>query len=168
MLDIYKQSVLGQFEAALAMLKQCVESCPSTLWESKVAELTVRQIAYHTLFFVDLYLTENERAFTLRELHHIGGDEREPVNCPGLGKDATLDYLAICLEKLHTTMSSESEESLRGPSGFSWCKFGRAELQIYNLRHVQHHAGQLSSHLRRLVPECRDRSELRWISTGYH
>ena len=74
---LYQQTVLGQFEAALAMLKQCVEQCPAELWESKIAELSVRQVAYHTLFFVDYYLG-SEAEFTLRELHHTGGDEREP------------------------------------------------------------------------------------------
>lgn len=166
MIEIYKQSTLGQFQAALAMLKQCIERCPGELWESKVAGLTVQQIAYHTLFFVDFYLTADECVFTLRDLHLLGGDEREPLHSPGLEKQATLDYLAVCLKKLETTIATESEECLRGPSGFSWCKFSRAEMHIYNLRHVQHHAGQLSSHLRRLVPDWQDRSELRWVSTG--
>ena len=167
MIDLYKQSTLGQFEAALAMLKQCIERCPDDLWEGVIAQLSVRQVAYHTLFFVDLYLTESEDAFQLRELHRTGGDEREPGYCAALDKEATLAYLTICLVKLRTTLADENEETLRGPSGFSWCKFTRAELHIYNLRHVQHHAGQLSSHLRRLVPECRDRTELRWVSTGW-
>jgi hypothetical protein len=167
MIDVYKQSILGQFEAALAMLKQCIQRCPDDLWESSIAQLTVRQVAYHTLFFVDLYLTIDEDAFPLRELHLVGGDEREPGYCAGLDKEATLAYLAICLEKVRTTLASESEETLRGPSGFSWCKFSRAELHPYNLRHVQHHAGQLSSHLRRLLADCRNRNELRWVSTGW-
>jgi hypothetical protein len=167
MIDTYKQITLGQFEAALAMLKRCVERCPEELWESKVAELTVRQVAYHTLFFVDFYLTASEDVFELRDLHHLGGDEREPLISPGLGREATLEYLAICHEKLHMTMAGESEVSLCGSSGFAWCKFTRAEIHLYNLRHVQHHAGQLSGHLRRLVPGCRGQSELRWISTGW-
>ena len=167
MIDLYKQSTLGQFEAALAMLKQCIERCPDDLWEGTIAQLTVRQVAYHTLFFVDFYLSANDETFQLRELHLVGGDERESGSCAALDKQPTLAYLAICLEKLRTTLASESEETLRGPSGFSWCKFTRAELHIYNLRHVQHHAGQLSSHLRRLLPDCRNRTELRWISTGW-
>jgi hypothetical protein len=167
MIDIYKQITLGQFEAALAMLKQCVERCPDEHWDSKVAEMTVRQIAYHTLFFVDFYLTASEDAFQLRELHRVGGDESQPVISPGLDRETTLEYLAMCHEKLLVTMASENEQTLRGPCGFSWCKFTRAEMHLYNLRHVQHHAGQLSSHLRRLVPEFRDRNELRWVSSGW-
>lgn len=167
MLDLYKESTLGQFEAALAMLKQCIERCPNELWESKIAELTVRQVAYHTLFFVDFYLTPDEAAFELRDLHRIGGDEREPINSPGLDKQGTLDYLNFGLDKLQATIAAETEESLRGPSGFSWVNFSRAEMHLYNLRHVQHHAGQISAHLRRLDPACKDRHALRWVRTGW-
>jgi hypothetical protein len=167
MLDLWKQATLGQFEAALAMLKQCIERCPEELWESKIAALTVRQIAYHTLFFVDFYLTPQEEAFELRELHRAGGDEREPVNSPGLTKEQTLEYVPICLAKLRSIIGGETEETLRGPSGFSWCNFTRAEMHLYNLRHVQHHAGQLSAHLRRLDPACQERTELRWVPTGW-
>jgi len=167
MIDLYKQSTLGQFEATLAMLKQCLDRCPDELWQSTVAEMTVQQIAYHTLFFVDFYLTTSEHAFSLRELHQDGGDEREDGICAGLGKSSALEYLGICLEKLRSTIASETYESLRGPSGFSWLTFTRAEMHIYNLRHVQHHTGQLSSHLRRLVPEYRGHQNLRWVRTGW-
>jgi hypothetical protein len=167
MLDIFKQTTLGQFEAALAMLRQCIDRCPEQLWEGKIAELTVRQVAYHTLFFVDFYLTADEAAFELRDLHRIGGDEREPINSPGLSRVETLAYFPICLEKLRTTLAAETEETLRGPSGFSWLPFSRAEIHLYNLRHVQHHAGQLSAHLRRLDPACKERSELRWVRSGW-
>jgi hypothetical protein len=167
MIDLWKQATVGQFEAALAMLKQCVERCSDELWETKVAQLTARQLAYHTLFFVDFYLTPSEHEFTLRDLHQEGGDEREPVNSPGLPRAETLAYVLICLEKLRTTIASETEESLRGISGFSWCKFTRMEMHVYNLRHVQHHAGQLSAHLRRMDPTCQERTELRWVSTGW-
>jgi uncharacterized damage-inducible protein DinB len=164
--ELYQQVVLGQFEAALAMLKQCLERCPAELWESKIAQLSVRQIAYHTLFFVDYYL-DSEAAFTLRELHHTGGDEREPINSPGLEQAATLAYVAVCHEKLRMTLSNETETTLLAPSGFSWLPFSRAELHLYNTRHVQHHTGQISAHLRRLDERFHDHRALPWIRTGW-
>ena len=167
MSDLYRQITLSQFEAALAMLAQCVRRYPESLWESKVAELTARQIAYHTLFFVDFYLTSNAEAFVLRGLHLVGGDEREPVNSPGLDQSDTLTCLDACLQKLRAVMATETEGTLNGPPGFDGCPFTRGEMHLYNLRHVQHHTGQLSSHLRRLVPECRGHSELKWISSGW-
>jgi uncharacterized damage-inducible protein DinB len=165
--DLFRKAVLGQFEAAMAMLKQCMDNCPAALWESTVAEMTVRQIAYHTLFFVDVYLSPGEQTFTLRPLHEVGGDETQPVICPGLDQSATIDYLQICLEKLRTTLASETEETLQGESGFSRLRFSRAELHLYNLRHVQHHTGQISAHLRRLDENSRGREALRWIGTGW-
>lgn len=165
--DLFRKAVLGQFEAALAMLRQCIQQCPAELWESTVAEMTVRQIAYHTLFFVDVYLSPDEQAFTLRPLHEIGGDETQPVICPGLDQATTLGYLEVCLEKLRTTLAGETEETFRGESGFARLRFSRAELHLYNLRHVQHHTGQLSAHLRRLDENSRGRESLRWISTGW-
>jgi hypothetical protein len=167
MLDYWKQTTLAQFEAALAMLKGCLEQCPPNLWEEKLAALTFRQVAYHTLFFVDYYLSPGEEDFSLRDLHLVGGDEREPVNSPGLDQPATLAYVPICLEKLRTTLAAETEASLQQSSGFSWLPFTRGELHLYNLRHVQHHTGQLSAQLRRLDPACANREMLRWVRTGW-
>ena len=68
-------------------------------WESKIANGTVRWVVYHTLFFVDFYLSPGESGFMLRELHQRGGDEREPVAGVGLCKDEALAYLDICRNK---------------------------------------------------------------------
>jgi uncharacterized damage-inducible protein DinB len=46
-------------------------------------------------------------------------------------------------------MRRETAATLRGPAGFEWLSFTRSELPLYNLRHVQHHTGQLSAFLRR-------------------
>jgi hypothetical protein len=167
MIDFMKRIVVGQFEAALAMLGECVRRCPAERWEERMAAYTVRQLAYHTLYFVDLYLSRGEAAFEPRELHQRGGDEREPVISAGLSQQETLEYLAICRQKLLEALAAETEESLRGPSGFSWLSFSRGELHLYNLRHVQHHAAQLSAHLRRVEPAFQDRRALPWVATGW-
>jgi hypothetical protein len=139
-MDYLNQILVNQYGAALAMLKQCVAACPVQHWEGKLARMTVRQIAYHALFFVDLYLSR-EKDFALRDLNERGGDERVlRVFSPGLSKDETLAYLEICQRKMLDTIASESEQLLRGESGFSYRKFSRGELHIYNIRHIQHHA----------------------------
>ena len=100
MIEYVKTVLTGQFEASLCMLNECVRKCPQEHWEGKIANDTFRQVAYHTLFFVDLYLSPNEAAFTLRDLHHRGGDERlSTVPSTGLTKEETLDYLALCRQK---------------------------------------------------------------------
>lgn len=161
MTELCKQIVLGQFEAALAMFRQCVARCAEENWEDKIVNGTFRQTAYHTLFFVDFYLSTNEEAFELRELHQRGGDERKPVGCPGLSKRETLAYTEICHERLVSQIAAETEGSLAGPSGISFRKITRAELHIYNMRHVQHHTGAMSAFLRKLGVE------LDWIGRGW-
>src|SRR5207244_2511582 len=165
MLEYIKTILRGQFEAALCMLNQCVEACPPQHWEGKIANGTFRWVAYHTLFFVDLYLS-TEDAFTLRDVHERGGDEREPVLSPGLSKDETLSYLKVCRHRMLETLASETPGSLQGPSGFSWKPISRGELHIQNLRHVQHHTAQLSAYLRRVDKELSDRSALPWVGSG--
>jgi DinB superfamily len=167
MLDYVKQTLIGQFEASLAMLNQCIAACPEENWEDKIANGTFRWVTYHTLFFVDLYLTPNEEAFELRDLHHRGGDERGPDACLGLSKDDALAYVGICRQKMLDSIAAESAESLAGPSGFSWYKCSRGDLHVINIRHIQHHTGQLSAYLRRVVPECQGRRALPWVAAGW-
>jgi hypothetical protein len=159
-----KTILTAQFEAALCMLNDCICRCPLAHWEGKIANDTFRQVVYHTLFFVDLYLSPGEEAFTLRDLHVRGGDERssnEPSK--GLTKDETLSYVAICRTKALETLVAESTESLQHPSGFSSMPFSRGELHLSSLRHVQHHTGQLSAYLRRIVED----GERWWVKTGW-
>jgi uncharacterized damage-inducible protein DinB len=165
--NFFADIAIGQFEAALAMLRDCIEQCPEELWEQPIVALSFRQVAYHTLFFVDYYLSASEAAFEARPLHAIAGDERLPHVSPGLSKADTLAYLTICHEKLQETLSAETEATLQAPAGFSRRRFSRGELHIYNLRHVQHHTGQLSARLRQMIPSYQSGDVLPWIGSGW-
>jgi uncharacterized damage-inducible protein DinB len=161
--DSITQMLQGQFEAALCMLNDCIRKCPVQHWDDKIANDTFRQVAYHTLFYIDYYLSPNEAAFTLRELHHRGGDERNPVVSPGLSKDETLQYVSVCRDKALHALAAETAQSLQSPSGFERLPFSRGELYIYVIRHVQHHTGQLSALLRKFA----DDGERWWVKTGW-
>jgi uncharacterized damage-inducible protein DinB len=164
MVEYVRAVLTGQFEAALCMLSDCVRKCPEEHWEGKIANDSFRQVAYHTLFYVDYYLSANEQEFQLRDFHHRGGDERtsdEPS--AGLTKAETLRYIAVCRQKLLDVLAKESAEALQSESGFSRLALSRGELHIYNIRHVQHHTGQLSAYLRRIVED----GERWWVKSGW-
>jgi uncharacterized damage-inducible protein DinB len=164
----YLNSILSsQFDASLSMMHHCIKACPAKLWEGKIANATFRQVAYHTLFFVDLYLSATSESFQLRDLHRRGGDERGTAVSPGLSKPQTLSYLSICRDKARKTLSKETAKILQGPCGFSYRKFSRGELHIYNIRHIQHHTGQFSAYLRRLGPGMVDLKPLDWVGSGW-
>jgi hypothetical protein len=167
MTNYIKQILAAQFEASLAMLKQCIAACPPERWEDKIANGTFRWVSYHTLFFVDLYLTPSEHSFEMRELNHRGGDEREPYPAVGLEKEDALAYVDICRQKALDMIAAETGDSLKGPSGFSWYKITRGEMHLVNIRHIQHHAAQLSAFLRRVDPVCAERRALPWVASGW-
>ncbi|KPJ52053.1 hypothetical protein AMJ39_08795 [candidate division TA06 bacterium DG_24] len=47
------------------------------------------------------------------------------------------------------------------PSGFPWLPFNRFELHLYNIRHIQHHAGQLIERLR-----SQGVTDFEWVGIG--
>ena len=167
MIEELKKAITGQYEAALCMLHQCIIQCKPEHWEGRIANDTFRQISYHTLFYVDFYLSPTEESFVLRDVHQRGGDERQPILSPGLEPDETLHYLTICLQKVIENVADETRESLEGPSGFALRKFSRVELHFYNIRHIQHHTGQLSAYLRRVDESLKMTKDLKWISSGW-
>jgi hypothetical protein len=59
-----------------------------------------------------------------------------------------LAYLAHGREKGRTAILSMTDAEAKAPCGFPGLGLSRAELLLYNLRHVQHHAAQLNLLLR--------------------
>jgi hypothetical protein len=159
--------ITRQYEAALSMLDACVRHCKTANWEGLIASGSFRWNVYHTLFFTDYYLSPDEQTFELRELHLQGGDERGPEACPGLPQADAVSYAALCRQKAVETLAAETPAILEGPSGFERKRFSRAELHLYNIRHIQHHTGQLSAYLRRVDPELRRDDALPWVGSGH-
>jgi hypothetical protein len=170
MTENIKHILTGQYEAALAMMKFRIEACPAEYWEDKVATDTFREIAYHALFFYDYYLSPNDEGFKLISLNVLGGDEREPVVSQGLSKAETLEYVMHIRGKILDSLSAETTESLNGPGFPTLFKnppISRLELHLYNIRHLQHHIGQLSTYLRKISDEHNLSLELKWVGTGW-
>jgi hypothetical protein len=158
MLTLIRSVVAGQYGAALAMLRGCVERADSTAWLSVVGRFPYWHITYHTLYCTDMYLSPDEQQFHPQPYHRenyqfLGpqpwAPDREVVADRPYDKDTLAGYLDTCRAKAKEAMDRESEATLSGPSGFSWLDFTRLELHLYNIRHIQHHCGQLSALLRR-------------------
>jgi len=169
MTDHLKLILRAQLEASLAMLDECLRKCPADHWDTKIANYTFWQVAYHTLCFVDVYLAPDDASWKPRQdpgapgggLHPKGRaelDEEYPSR--RFDRSELLGYAAICRELIRTAIAAETEASLAGPSGFPRLKFSRAELHLYNMRHIQHHTGQLGASLRRIGVDTR------WVKTG--
>ncbi len=168
MIDYLKKILTGQFEASLCMMNECVQKCPQEHWDGKIAKYAFWHVAYHTLCFVDLYLSPDEETFQPRDFHPRGRSElNEEFPSRRFEKREITEYLAICRQKAIETLASETRESLERESGFPWLSFSRGELHLYNIRHIQHHTGQLSAYLRRIDEALQDPKAVRWVATGW-
>lgn len=155
MIELIRQTIVQQYEAALWMLNECIEKCPEGHWDSLIARYPFWEVAYHTLCFNDLYLSPSETVYQPRpEFHPQGWDEFNAEHpSRRFERSELLKYLQVNREKLRTAVAAETEQSLAGPSGFKRQNFPRVELFLYNLRHIQHHTGQLTASLRRVNVE---------------
>jgi hypothetical protein len=151
MLDTFKQLVRNQYEASLSTLNFCMVRCPEQSWNECVAKLKFCQAAFHAIFFADLYLqpTDDLEAFKRRAFHvkhkAVFRDYKELQDRPQVlrnEKAFVFEYLQHVRRKAQETIEREAAEVLAGNSGFRSRKCSRAELHVYNIRHVQHHAAQ--------------------------
>ena len=104
-----------------------------------------------------LYLQPNEKEFSPwiknRRGYHTMEKRDEPYS-----KADIAEYFAFCREQVEKQVEALD---LEAPSGFGWLPFDKLELQFYNIRHLQHHTGELSERL----GVTRD-IEVSWIGTG--
>jgi hypothetical protein len=169
MLDVFKELIANQFDAALCTLSHCIDRCPDDMWNSRVANNPFCQVAFHTLFFADFYLGPDEHSFRQQEFHRTHerffGDyeqleDREPVSL--YDRSSIKEYLEFCRTKASGKIAVETTNTLGAPCGFQRRKFSRAELYVYNIRHIQHHAAQLTLRLR-----LDAKQDFPWIGSGW-
>ena len=134
-----KQVVQSQYLSALAMLKQAIVKCPPQVWDDPADKDRFWFIAYHTVYYAHRYLkTENKVYIRWKK--------------PQYGKQETVMHKGQVLEHLKTVEHEVVEHvavmDLDGKSGYAGFLANRLELQLYNLRHIQQHAGELYERLR--------------------
>lgn len=170
MTELVKQTLLGQYEAALTMLKLRVEACPDEYWETPVGEGTIRQDAYHVLFWTNYYLLDSEDAFVPNEYIERGGDEFQPTISEGLTKTDTLAFIDFTHQHIIDSLRNTSEASIQEicfPTVFRRKPFTRLELHLYNMRHLQHHTAQMSLAIRKVSDANGLGLKLPWVGSGW-
>ena len=142
--DSIRAAFDSQFQAGLDMLEAAVRACPDDSWDSSKHSNRFWHIAYHALFYVHLYLFRTLSEHGSWSGHRAGaedlGREVEPYT-----QDSILHFLAFCRGHARRQIAALD---LTAESGFPWLPFGPVERLAYNLRHLQHHTGQLSERIR--------------------
>ena len=136
------------------MLGNAIELCPEDLWFSTEYRNRFWHIAYHSLFYTHFYLQPSEGDFQPWSKHvpnsnylgHGPSAKNEPFQIPEpYAKSDIQEYAELCLAEVEKQVPLIRVED---SSGFSWLPFDKLELQFYNIRHLQHHTGQLIERLR--------------------
>jgi hypothetical protein len=140
-----RNNIARQYRGALAMLGHAVELCPDSLWPAPEYPNRFWHIAYHALFYTHLYLQPGEAAFRHWQHHRPKSQYLDPKIETPYSKAKVLEYHEFCCGEVESKVPSLD---LEAESGFSWLPFNRLEVQFYNIRHLQHHTGQLADRLR--------------------
>ena len=159
----WRTSTWNQFGAAIDMLDDAIRLCPDHLWEVVLwADPDDERygqfwfIAYHTLFWLDLYLTGTKEDFEPPPPFIRGALPEQPYT-----KEQITDYLADCREKCRLTITGMTDERAQQRCWFEWMEPTFLELQLYCMRHVQEHAAQLS-----LVLGQHDVTGFDWVASA--
>ncbi len=142
-----------QFGAAIDMLENTLVACPDTLWQGHLwidsegpDYGTFWDITYHTLYWLDLYLTSRSvEAFTPPAPFKKRSDDVTPKQ--PYTRDELHTYLKYLRQKCQSTITELSDEQGHQPFHFPWDRehpISYVELLLYTMRHVQEHAAQLS------------------------
>ncbi len=143
-----------QFGAAIDDFGNALRSCPDELWEKKLWEDQPDQwvasgfgtfwyLGYHTLFWLDLYLTGAEEGFTPPAPFDLVEMEANETLPRVYSRQELLGYLDLCRERCRQTIYALSDKQANRLCNFAWGEVPFAELMLYTLRHVQEHAAQL-------------------------
>jgi hypothetical protein len=96
-----------QFGAAIDMFSECLRDCPDKLWEKSLWEDQPDQwvaagfsafwyLGYHTLFWLDLYLTGAEEGFVPAEPFDLVEMDADEVLPRTYTREELLHYLEYC------------------------------------------------------------------------
>lgn len=147
-----------QFAVAIDRLGDALRDCPESLWEKRLWEDEPDQwvaagfskfwyLGYHTLFWLDLYLTGAEEGFMPPAPFDLVEMEAGEVLPRTYTREELLGYLGTCRQRCQEMLSLLTVEQVNRLCRFPWGEISFAELQLYNMRHVQEHAAHLEMFL---------------------
>ncbi len=140
-----QDAIRQQFGAAIDSLEAAILAFPDAAWTSGDKWHQPWYLAFHTVFWLDLYLSESSAdyqpppPFTRGEMEAGAFPERPYL------KDELIAWLRRCREGLAARLVTlATPDGARRRCRLQWGEMEAQELLLYNLRHVQHHVAQLN------------------------
>jgi hypothetical protein len=147
-----KKIIWSQLGASVKMLENAISSCPDKLWADGSLPKPYWSQVYHSLFYLDLYLSESPTLMNSpSRFKPLERGPAGPVPPKAYSREEMLEYLEYGRAKAKATIDALTEEAIITECAFSWVGVSVAELFFYNSRHVQHHAAQLNLIMRQRI-----------------
>ncbi len=159
-----KESIWQQYGAAIDMLSDAINLCPDEFWtavlwddpdDARYGQFWY--VAYHTLSWLDLYLTSDYEHFAPPPPFMRRVLPERPYT-----KAQIQTYLDQLRRTCQLTIASLTDEQARELCTFEWIEASYLEMQLYTMRHIQEHAAQMNLRLGQLgvtgmdwVPQAR-------------
>jgi hypothetical protein len=157
MINKIQEGLWRQFGASIDMLINVISNCPD---DYLTTNKRFYYLAYHSVIFLDYYLSIPPRdfspilTFTIKEK-----DQRPPESVDDVipdkiySKQELIDYLKnsrLKCKELIGSLTDDEKLNIRFTEGDQEgdMDYPILEILLYNLRHTQHHTGQLNLLLR--------------------
>lgn len=141
-----KHSLWLQYGAALDTLEDALNLCPDGLWTGTLWQDAddarygqVWFIAYHTLFWSDLFMHGAMDSFMPPSPFQRRGLPASPYT-----KAMIYSYLKQVRAKAQAIIEGLTDEQAYTVSQYEWIQAPYLEMQLYAMRHIQEHAAQLN------------------------
>ncbi len=142
-----KTELWNQFGASLDMFENALVKCPDNLWDD---DPKFWYNAYHCLFYTDYYLSTEPDKFHPPEPYTLSEFSAYEMPDRVYTKEQLVSYTGHCREKCRKLIAGLTSEIAEARWINEYKNYSMFELIIYNMRHVQHHTGQLNMLLGKL------------------
>jgi hypothetical protein len=148
-----QESLWRQFGASIDMLTNVIANCPDNYL---VTNKRFYYLAYHSVIFLDYYLSIPPKDFSPNLTFTIKDKDQRPPDSVGnmipdkiFSRQELIDYLKysrLKCKKLIESLIDYEKLNVRFTEGNQEgdMDYSILEILLYNMRHTQHHTGQLN------------------------
>ncbi len=147
---MYKQVLQNQYNKCLNILSEAIKNYSEDLWyDNKNYKSPAWQIAYHGLFFANIYCSATESGIKSwpksKDDYHFFHNKPWPpfeeiiINEP-YTKDEMLEFLEFVKSNIPEYLLDMQPEERCWPH---WYDENQLEFHINNIRHIQHHIAEI-------------------------
>jgi len=158
--DPWKAVLWSQLGGSIDMLENAIDACPEALWGDRSRNPEFWYVVYHTLFFLDYYLSDSLEDFVPPAPFNL--DELDPAGVMPervYTKEEMRGYLHHGRAKARGVVAGLTDETAREHRRWASLDCTLVEVLLGSMRHVQHHTAQLNLILRQTID-----SAPRWVA----